>query len=44
MQREVHTALADMYVADARFTAHYERRAPGLAQYVCAAVHAAAAR
>ena len=41
---EVHVALAEMYVADARFTAHYEQIAPGLAQYVRAAVRANAAR
>ncbi len=37
---EMHTALADMYVSDERFTAHYEAVAPGLAQYVSDAVHA----
>jgi DNA-binding transcriptional MerR regulator len=41
--REMHSALADMYVADERFEAHYERRAPGLAQYVHDAVKANAA-
>ena len=40
---EMHSSLADMYVADERFTAHYERRAPGLAQYVHDAVKANAA-
>ena len=40
---EGHSHLADMYVADERFTAHYERIAPGLAQYVHDAVHASAA-
>lgn len=39
----MHRALADMYVADERFTAHYEQIAPGLAQYVHDAVHANAA-
>ncbi len=38
--QEMHRSLADMYVADERFTAHYERLAPGLAQYVRDAVHA----
>jgi DNA-binding transcriptional MerR regulator len=40
---EMHSSLADMYVADERFTAHYERRAAGLAQYVSDAVKANAA-
>ena len=31
---EMHTQLAEMYVADERFTAHYDRRAPGLAQWL----------
>ena len=41
--REMHSSLADMYVADERFTAHYERRSAGLAQYVHDAVKANAA-
>ena len=41
---EMHTGLAEMYVADERFTAHYDRVAPGLARYVHDAVHANAAR
>jgi MerR family transcriptional regulator, thiopeptide resistance regulator len=40
----MHRGLADMYVADPRFTAHYEERAAGLAQYVHDAVHANADR
>ncbi len=36
----MHRSLADMYVADERFRAHYEAVAPGLAQYVHDAVHA----
>jgi DNA-binding transcriptional MerR regulator len=40
----VHRGLADMYVADPRFTAHYDDRAPGLAAYVHDAVHANADR
>lgn len=36
----MHRSLADMYVADDRFRAHYEAVAPGLAQYVHDAVHA----
>jgi len=31
---DMHRSLAEMYVADARFTEHYDRRAPGLAEYV----------
>jgi DNA-binding transcriptional MerR regulator len=42
--REMHSGLADMYVADERFAAHYDRRAAGLAQYVHDAVKAAAGR
>jgi MerR family transcriptional regulator, thiopeptide resistance regulator len=30
----MHRGLAEMYVADARFRAHYEQQAAGLAQYV----------
>jgi DNA-binding transcriptional MerR regulator len=40
----VHAALGEMYVADPRFTAHYEQVAPGLAQFVSDAVRANAAR
>jgi DNA-binding transcriptional MerR regulator len=40
----MHAGLGRMYVEDERFTAHYERRAPGLAQYVSTAVQANAAR
>jgi MerR family transcriptional regulator, thiopeptide resistance regulator len=41
---EMHAGLGRMYVEDERFTAHYEQVAPGLAQYVSAAVQANAAR
>ena len=41
---QVHAGLGEMYVADERFTAYYERIAPGLAQYVSTAVRANAAR
>ncbi|SDP01841.1 DNA-binding transcriptional regulator, MerR family [Klenkia soli] len=34
----MHACLGRMYVEDERFTAHYERIAPGLAQYVSTAV------
>jgi hypothetical protein len=37
---DIHTGLAEMYVADARFTEHYEESAPGLAQFVSDAIHA----
>lgn len=39
----MHAGLADMYVADARFKAHYDDRAPGLADFVSAAIKANAA-
>jgi MerR family transcriptional regulator, thiopeptide resistance regulator len=39
-----HRGLADMYVADPRFTKAYEDRAHGLAQYVHDAIHANADR
>ncbi|GAB3886177.1 MerR family transcriptional regulator [Terrabacter terrigena] len=39
-----HRALADMYVADPRFTKTYEDLAPGLAGYVRDAIHANADR
>lgn len=37
---ELHTGLADMYLADPRFTAYYEQIRPGLAQYLHEAIHA----
>jgi hypothetical protein len=40
----MHRGLAQLYLADPRFTAHYERLAPGLAQYVHDAVQANADR
>jgi len=36
----IHRGLADMYVADERFAAHYDEQAPGLAAYVHDAIHA----
>lgn len=39
---EFHGRLAEMYVADARFEANYERQAPGLAGYVHDAIVAQA--
>ena len=41
---DFHRELADMYVADPRFTTTYEDMEPGLAQYVHDAIHANAAR
>jgi DNA-binding transcriptional MerR regulator len=41
---EMHVNLAEMYVADPRFTATYEKIAPGMAQYVHDAILANAAR
>jgi DNA-binding transcriptional MerR regulator len=37
---EIHTGLADMYLADERFTATYENIKPGLTQYLHDAIHA----
>ncbi|SCL28548.1 DNA-binding transcriptional regulator, MerR family [Micromonospora nigra] len=37
---EVHTGLADMYLADERFLGHYEAMAPGLGAYLHEAIHA----
>jgi DNA-binding transcriptional MerR regulator len=41
---QMHVNLAEMYVADPRFTATYEKIAPGMAQYVHDAILANAAR
>lgn len=41
---EIHRGLGELYVADPRFTAHYERQAPGLAAYVRDAIVANAER
>ena len=41
---EIHVGLAEMYIADPRFTATYEQIAPGLAQYLHDAILANAAR
>lgn len=35
---DIHRGLAEMYLADPRFTAHYEQRAAGLAAFVSAAI------
>ncbi|GHJ18197.1 MULTISPECIES: MerR family transcriptional regulator [unclassified Micromonospora] len=37
---EIHTGLADMYVADPRFTAYFETIRPGMAAYLNEAIHA----
>lgn len=37
---EIHTGLADMYVADERFTAYFEKIRPGSAAYLSEAIHA----
>ncbi|WP_229399586.1 MerR family transcriptional regulator [Micromonospora okii] len=37
---EMHICLADMYVADERFTAYFEGLRPGLAAYLGEAIHA----
>jgi len=42
--RAMHAALAEMYTADARFAAHYEERAAGLAAFVADAIRANARR
>ncbi len=42
--REMHVCLGRMYVADPRFTATYEKIRAGMAQYVCDAIIANAAR
>ncbi len=41
---EMHVCLGEMYIADARFTKHYDDVAPGLAQYIRDAIVANAAR
>lgn len=38
--RAMHVSLGDMYVADPRFTAFYDKHRPGLAQFVCDAIRA----
>ncbi|HEX6870800.1 MAG TPA: MerR family transcriptional regulator [Micromonosporaceae bacterium] len=37
---EIHTGLADMYLADPRFTEHYEKVKPDMAAYLNQAIHA----
>ena len=38
--REIHTGLANSYIADQRFVAYWERYRPGLAQFVHDAIEA----
>jgi hypothetical protein len=40
----MHARLAELYIADPRFAAHYDQVAPGLAQYVHDAVLTGAGR
>ncbi len=40
----MHSGLADMYTADERFKANYEKRGEGLAEYVATAIKANRAR
>lgn len=44
LSHDMHVNLADLYIEDARFTKHYDDRAPGLAQFVHDAIDANAAR
>lgn len=37
---EIHRGLGDMYVNDGRFRSNYDVRAPGLAEFIRAAIHA----
>ncbi|MDQ1305266.1 MAG: MerR family transcriptional regulator, thiopeptide resistance regulator, partial [Actinomycetota bacterium] len=41
---EMHRGLAEMYIADQRFKAHYDEAAPGLAEFVHDAINANADR
>lgn len=40
LTHEMHRRLAELYVTDSRFAAHYDGRAPGLARYVHDAINA----
>jgi DNA-binding transcriptional MerR regulator len=42
--RAMHAQLGEMYVSDPRFAEHYDKRRPGLAQFVCEAMRANATR
>ena len=37
--KEYHMDLGDMYVADERFRAHYDKIAPGCAEFLCDAIN-----
>jgi DNA-binding transcriptional MerR regulator len=41
---EIHTGLGEMYVADERFRANYDKYAPGLSEFIRDAIHANAKR
>jgi hypothetical protein len=41
---QMHMGLGDMYIADARFTAHYDQQRPGLAAWFHEAIAANLAR
>lgn len=41
---QMHVGLADMYAADARFAESIDRHAPGLTDWLCAAIRANATR
>lgn len=44
LDHEMHRTVSNLYTTDPRFTEHYDQVAPGLAQYVRAAIHANADR
>jgi DNA-binding transcriptional MerR regulator len=44
LSHNAHRCLAELYESDARFRENYEKRAPGLAAFVAAAIRANAAR
>jgi DNA-binding transcriptional MerR regulator len=44
LSREMHVCLGEMYVADPRFKANYDKQREGLAQWLCDAIKANAAR
>lgn len=44
LSREMHVCLGEMYVADPRFKANYDKMRDGLAQWLCDAIKANAAR
>ncbi len=44
LSREMHVCLGEMYIADPRFKATYDKQRDGLAQWLCDAIKANAAR